>query len=76
MRDQTWVGNVKRLGLEDWTMGRKQTVLGNYEGEVWQSAEENSRVWIGYELEGVSCEPATGERCGEQRSLEGEAGMG
>ena len=49
MREQTWVGNMKRQGLEDWTTGRKQTVPGNYEGEVWKSAEEIGRVWTDYE---------------------------
>jgi len=32
MREQTWVANTKRLGLEDWTMGIKQTVLEDDEG--------------------------------------------
>lgn len=52
--------------------GKKQTVPGNYEGEVWKSADEIGRVWTGFEWEGRSREPATGDRRGDQTSLEEE----
>jgi len=35
-----------------------------------KSAKETDGVWTGYESEGGSCEPASGERCGDQTSLE------
>lgn len=66
---------MRRLRPEDRTMERKQTVIGITLGRFRN--QQISRIWTGFDWEGESCEPATGESQGDHTSLEkGEAESG